>query len=77
MTKKELDRIVDGLVAAVTLKLTEGQGDAYEPTAAEEDGSRTLVGITIKKNRAALLAAVPVFGDISAPVAVPVAADVS
>jgi len=69
MTKKELDRIVDGLVAAVTLKLTEGQGEAYEPTAAEEDEARTLIGITIKKNRNALLCAVPVFGDIAAPVA--------
>lgn len=76
MTKKELDRIVDGLVAAVTLKLTEGQPETYEPTAAEEDEARTLVGITIKKNRSALLSAVPVFGDISAPVA-PVAADAS
>ena len=64
MTKKELAKIVDGITAAVTLRLTEGQGDNYEPTLAEQDEARTLVGIALKRNRPALLAAIPVFAQM-------------
>ena len=78
MTKKELNAIVEGIVAAVVLKATEcdengvARTDAYEPTAAEQDEARTLVGIALKRNRSAILAAIPVFAPMasSAPVAV-------
>lgn len=64
MTKKELEGIVGGIVAAVLLKSTEGQPDDYVPTPAEEDAARTLVGLTIKSNRQRLIDAVPVVGSI-------------
>ena len=64
MTKKELEKIVSGIVTAVLLKSTEGQGDDYVPTASEEDQARTLVGMTIKQNRDKLIAAVPVVGGL-------------
>ena len=71
MTKKELAKIVDALTAAVTLRLTEGMGESYEPTTAEQDEARTLVGIALKRNRAAILASIPVFAPMAASQPVP------
>ena len=65
MTKKELEKIVGGIVSAVLLKSTEGQPDDYVPTASEEDAARTLVGLTLKANRQKLIDAVPQIGGIS------------
>ena len=64
MTKKEIEKIVGGVVSAVLLKSTEGQPDDYVPTPAEEDAARTLVGLTLKANRQKLIDAVPVVGAI-------------
>lgn len=79
MTKKELTAIVDSIVSAVVLKATEGQPDTYEPTPAEHDEARTLVGMTLKRNRQQILALVPVFAPMAsaAPVAAPVAETVA
>jgi hypothetical protein len=65
VTKKELEKIVGSIVSAVLLKSTEGQPEEYEPTVAEEDAARTLVGLTIKANRQKLIDAVPKIGDLS------------
>ena len=62
VTKKELEKIVGGIVSAVLLKSTEGQPDDYVPTASEEDAARTLVGLTLKANRTKLIDAVPQIG---------------
>jgi hypothetical protein len=64
VTKKELEKIVASIVSAVLVKSTEGQPDTYEPTVAEEDAARTLVGLTIKANRQKLIDAVPCVGSI-------------
>ena len=64
MTKKELGNIVDGIVAAVLLRNTEGQSEDYVPTPVEEDEARTLVGMTLRNSRAKLIEAVPVVGSI-------------
>ena len=78
MTKKELNLIVEGIVAAVVLKATEGcvgpdgTADTYEPSTSEHDEARTLVGIALRRNRAAILAAIPVFAPMAS--ATPVAA---
>ena len=75
MTKKELNAIVEGICAAVVLKATEGQPDTYEPSPSEHDEARTLVGIALKRNRAAILAAIPVFAPMAS--ATPVVATVA
>jgi hypothetical protein len=76
MTKKELQRITDGLVSAVLLKQTEGQPDDYVPSPAEEDAARTLVGLTLNANRTKILACVPTIGGMGdAPKAEPVAVE--
>ena len=84
MTKKELTNIVEGITNAVLLRLTATDPDTgavrpetYEPTASDQDEARTLVGIALKRNRAAILAAIPVFSTIgeAAPVAAPVVAE--
>ena len=72
MTKKDLESIVSGIVNAVLLKSTEGQPDDYAPTSAEEDTARTLVGITLKANRAKLIELVPVVGVLGAAPVSPV-----
>ena len=78
MTKKELAAIVDGVVYTVLDRLTAAdengvaRPDSYEPTPAEHDEARTLVGMTIKRMRPQILAAVP--GLPAAIAASPVAA---
>jgi hypothetical protein len=83
MTKKELTLIVDGIVSAVILKATEydengiPRSDQYEPTAADCDEGRTLVGIALKRNRAAILASIPVFAPMASSVPVATVAPAS
>lgn len=65
MTKKQLEVIVNSMVAAVLLKKTAGQPEDYVPTPAEEDEARCLIGMTIRDNRQKLIDLVPVVGVLS------------
>ncbi|MFA5767637.1 MAG: hypothetical protein WC919_06985 [Candidatus Paceibacterota bacterium] len=64
MTKKELNNTVSRLVNKVVLKITEGKGDAYEPTAADEDKARTLVDMALIASEDKLMASIPVVNSI-------------
>jgi hypothetical protein len=64
MTKKELEKIVNGIVVAVLLKKTDNKEEGYTPSASEEDEARTLVGMTIRDNRQKLIDLVPVIGSL-------------
>jgi hypothetical protein len=64
MTKKDLQNTVNRLVNKVILKITEGKGDAYEPTTADEDKARTMVEMALCASEDKLMASIPVVNSI-------------